>query len=111
MVNRSSDNNNINSEEGDRIPTTNSTAKDGGGVTRSWSTTISGQSMSNSGSMGSPSSRNEVVVGTPASVRTSVQLDNLEIQGDEVGSQGPAGLVFESLYFVTYAFVSSLWML
>lgn len=63
----------------------------GGGATRSWGTTVSGQSMSTSGSVGSPSSRNEVAMATPASDRTLSRLNNTDSQGDEAGSQGPAG--------------------
>ncbi|KAG8372119.1 hypothetical protein BUALT_Bualt12G0033300 [Buddleja alternifolia] len=51
----------------------------------------SGQSMSTSGSVGSPSSRSETAMATPASDSTFVQLNNLDIQGDDAGSQGPAG--------------------
>ncbi|KAL0404815.1 UNVERIFIED_CONTAM: Transcription factor-like protein DPB [Sesamum radiatum] len=90
MVNHSNDNNNSNQEDGDKNPSTMSKGG-GGGATRSWGTTISGQSMSTSGSMGSPSSRSEAAMATPASDSTFVRLNNLDIQGDDAGSQGPAG--------------------
>ncbi|KAK4404764.1 Transcription factor-like protein DPB [Sesamum angolense] len=90
MVNHSNDNNNGNQEDGDKNPSIMSKGG-GGGTTRSWGTTISGQSMSTSGSMGSPSSRSEAAMATPASDSTFVRLNNLDIQGDDAGSQGPAG--------------------
>lgn len=90
MVNHSNDNNS-NQEEGNKNPsTTYRGPAGGGGATRSWGTTISGQSMSTSGSMGSPSSRSEAAMATPASDSTFSRLNNLDIQGDDAGSQGPA---------------------
>ncbi|XP_052205705.1 transcription factor-like protein DPB [Diospyros lotus] len=62
-----------------------------GGVTRSWGTTISGQSVSTSGSVGSPSSRSEAAMATPASESTFSRLNHLDIHGDDAGSQGAAG--------------------
>ncbi|CAN8257268.1 unnamed protein product [Cochlearia groenlandica] len=62
--------------------------------TRSWGTAVSGQSMSTSGSMGSPSSRSEhtTTVATSASDSTFLPtINNLEIQGDDAGSQGASG--------------------
>ncbi|KAL7138354.1 hypothetical protein ABFS83_10G157400 [Erythranthe nasuta] len=93
MVN---DNNNNNEEgKGNKNPSTMSRAGGGGGggggATRSWGTTVSGQSMSTSGSVGSPSSRSEAPVATPASDSTFIRLNNLDIQGDDAGSLGPAG--------------------
>ncbi|XP_051138816.1 transcription factor-like protein DPB [Andrographis paniculata] len=99
MVNSSNNNNSSNLEDGEKNPSTNSITKGGGrggggggGVTRSWGTTLSGQSMSTSGSVGSPSSRNEVAMATPASDKTFVRSsNNPDSHGDEAGSQGPAG--------------------
>nr|XP_007157062.1 hypothetical protein PHAVU_002G039800g [Phaseolus vulgaris]ESW29056.1 hypothetical protein PHAVU_002G039800g [Phaseolus vulgaris] len=51
-------------------------------------TTISGQSMSTSRSVGSPSSRSEQTMATPASDNTFLRLNNLDIHGDDAGSQG-----------------------
>ncbi|XP_010543413.1 PREDICTED: transcription factor-like protein DPB isoform X1 [Tarenaya hassleriana] len=60
--------------------------------TRSWGTGASGQSVSTSGSVGSPSSRSELVtMATPASDSTFLRLNNLDIQGDDAGSQGAVG--------------------
>ncbi|XP_008455659.1 transcription factor-like protein DPB isoform X1 [Cucumis melo] len=56
-------------------------------------TTISGQSVSMSGSVGSPSSRSEQTMATPASDNTFLRLNNLDIHGDEAGSQGPTANV------------------
>ncbi|KAL3819700.1 hypothetical protein ACJIZ3_005605 [Penstemon smallii] len=84
MVNHS---NNSNQEDGDKNPSTISK----GASTRSWGTTISGQSVSTSGSVGSPSSRSEAAVATPVSESTFARLNNLDIQGDDAGSQGAAG--------------------
>uniref|UniRef100_A0A1J3GX90 Transcription factor-like protein DPB n=1 Tax=Noccaea caerulescens TaxID=107243 RepID=A0A1J3GX90_NOCCA len=58
--------------------------------TRSW---VSGQSVSTSGSMGSPSSRSEqtITVATSASDSAFIRLNNLDIQGDDAGSQGASG--------------------
>lgn len=63
--------------------------------TRSWGTPVSGQSVSTSGSMGSPSSRSEqtTTVATSASDSTFLRLNNLDIQGDDAGSQGASGYV------------------
>lgn len=74
----------------------------GGGVastTRSWGASISGQSMSTSGSVGSPSSTAMVTgsgeaaamaAATPDSEKTAFRLNHLDIQGDEAGSQAAA---------------------
>ena len=51
-------------------------------------TTVSGQSVSMSGSVGSPSSRSEQTMATPASENTFIRLNNLDIHGDDAGSQG-----------------------
>ncbi|KAL1196632.1 Transcription factor-like protein DPB [Cardamine amara subsp. amara] len=61
--------------------------------TRSWGTAVSGQSVSTSGSMGSPSSRSEqtTTVATSASDSAFLRLNNLDIQGDDAGSQGASG--------------------
>jgi len=72
--------------------------------TRSWGTAVSGQSVSTSGSMGSPSSRSEqtITVVTSASDTTFQRLNNLDIQGDDAGSQGASGYVnhLNSLIFI-----------
>ncbi|CAA7034037.1 unnamed protein product [Microthlaspi erraticum] len=61
--------------------------------TRSWGTAVSGQSVSTSGSMGSPSSRSEqtITVATSASDTAFIRLNNLDIQGDDAASQGASG--------------------
>ncbi|XP_076937886.1 transcription factor-like protein DPB [Bidens hawaiensis] len=52
----------------------------------------SGQSVSTSGSAGSPSGRSmEAMAATPASDNTFLRLNHLEIQADDAGSQGSAG--------------------
>ncbi|KAG7030882.1 Transcription factor-like protein DPB, partial [Cucurbita argyrosperma subsp. argyrosperma] len=56
-------------------------------------TTISGQSVSMSGSVGSPSNRSEQTMATPASDNTFLRLNNLDIHGDEAGSQPPTANV------------------
>ncbi|KAE9612841.1 putative transcription factor DP [Lupinus albus] len=50
--------------------------------------TISGQSMSMSRSVGSPSSRSEQTMATPTSENTFLRLNHLDINGDDAGSQG-----------------------
>lgn len=84
-----SNNNSVNHEDGNN----NSSKNNGGfgGVTRSWGTTISGQSMSTSGSVGSPSSRSEAAMATTASDSALMRMNNLDIQGDDAGSQGADG--------------------
>ncbi|KAL4341236.1 hypothetical protein GQ457_08G019130 [Hibiscus cannabinus] len=57
----------------------------------SWGTTVSGQSVSTSGSVGSPSSRSEQAMATPASENTFLRLNHLDIHGDDAGSQGAVG--------------------
>ncbi|KAK2974711.1 hypothetical protein RJ640_007138 [Escallonia rubra] len=77
-----------NHEDGDKNPPA---VSKGGGATRSWGTTVSGQSVSTSGSVGSPSSRSEVAVATPASDSTFLRLNHVEAQADDdAGSQGAA---------------------
>uniref|UniRef100_A0A7C8YLK7 E2F/DP family winged-helix DNA-binding domain-containing protein n=2 Tax=Opuntia streptacantha TaxID=393608 RepID=A0A7C8YLK7_OPUST len=66
-------------EDGERNPK---------GTTRSWGTAVSGQSVSTSGSVGSPSSRSEAGMATPARDNTVVRLGHLEIHGEDTGSQG-----------------------
>ncbi|CAK9176105.1 unnamed protein product [Ilex paraguariensis] len=63
----------------------------GGGAARSWGTTASGQSVSTSGSVGSPSSRSEAANATTVSESTFQRLNHLDIQGDDAGSQRDAG--------------------
>ncbi|GER57224.1 transcription factor DP [Striga asiatica] len=60
-------------------------AAGGGGSTRSWTSAVSGQSMSTSGSVGSPSSRSEATA--TAGENTFLLLNNLDIKGDDNGSQ------------------------
>ncbi|KAK8498760.1 hypothetical protein V6N13_135814 [Hibiscus sabdariffa] len=57
----------------------------------SWGTTVSGQSVSTSGSVGSPSSRSEQAMATPATENTFLRLNHLDIHGDDAGSQGAVG--------------------
>ncbi|XP_010558176.1 PREDICTED: transcription factor-like protein DPB [Tarenaya hassleriana] len=60
--------------------------------TRSWGTAGSGQTVSTSGSVGSPSSRSEhATMATPASDSTFLRMNQLDIQGDDAGSQGAVG--------------------
>ncbi|CAA0829834.1 Transcription factor-like protein DPB [Striga hermonthica] len=58
----------------------------GGGSTRSWAAPVSGQSMSTSGSVGSPSSRSEATA--TAGESTVLLLNNLDIERGDNGSQG-----------------------
>ncbi|KAK9072800.1 hypothetical protein SSX86_009235 [Deinandra increscens subsp. villosa] len=59
------------------------------GATRSWGTRESGQSVSTSGSIGSPS--DAAMAATPASENTFLRLNNLDIHADDdAGSQGTA---------------------
>lgn len=89
MVNHSNDSNPLG---GKKSPLTLSRGGGGGGgATRSLGTTVSGQSMSTSGSVGSPSSRSEAAAATPASDNQFSRLNNLDVQGDEAGSQELAG--------------------
>ncbi|KAG8367827.1 hypothetical protein BUALT_Bualt16G0113100 [Buddleja alternifolia] len=91
MVNHN-DNNNSNQDDGDKNPSTiTKGGGGGGGATRSWGTNVSGQSISTSGSVGSPSSRSEAAMATPASDSTFLRLNKLDIQGDDAGSQETAG--------------------
>ncbi|XP_073033675.1 transcription factor-like protein DPB [Primulina eburnea] len=90
MVNRGTSSNNSNPADGNRNLSTASLGA-GGGATRSWGTTVSGQSRTTSGSVGSPSSRSESAVATPVSESTCLRLNNLDIQGDDAGSQGTSG--------------------
>ncbi|KAL3841164.1 hypothetical protein ACJIZ3_025755 [Penstemon smallii] len=77
MVNHS---NNSNPEDGYKNPSR---------VSRG--TTVSGQSMSTSDSVGSPSIRSEAAMATPARDTTFVRLSNLDIQEEDAASQGTAG--------------------
>ncbi|KAJ4704960.1 transcription factor-like protein DPB [Melia azedarach] len=74
-------------EDGERNPPATAASRGGGGATRSWGTTVSGQSVSTSGSVGSPSQG----MGTPASDNTFLRLNHLDIHGDDAGSQGAVG--------------------
>ncbi|KAL5709993.1 hypothetical protein ACHQM5_020610 [Ranunculus cassubicifolius] len=53
--------------------------------------TVSTQSMSTSGSVGSPLSRSEPATATPARENTFLRLNHLNIQDDDVGSQSVLG--------------------
>ncbi|CAM8928354.1 hypothetical protein QQ045_023542 [Rhodiola kirilowii] len=76
----------IGQENGDRNPTSGS--RGCAGATRSWGTTVSGgQSVSTSGSVGSPS-RSEQAVTTPVSESTFVRLNHLDIHADDADAQG-----------------------
>ncbi|KAL6509019.1 hypothetical protein OROGR_023126 [Orobanche gracilis] len=84
-----SNNRSSNHEDENRNSTTGT--RGGGGATRSWGTTASGQSMSTSGSMGSPSSQSEAAMAPNIGDSTFLLLNKLAIQGDDAGSQGTAG--------------------
>ncbi|XP_022747853.1 transcription factor-like protein DPB [Durio zibethinus] len=71
-------------EDGEKNPTKR-------GASRSWGTTVSGQSVSTSGSVGSPSSRSEQAMATPASENTFLRSNHLGIHGDDAGSHGTVG--------------------
>ncbi|KAL4272327.1 hypothetical protein GQ457_13G012970 [Hibiscus cannabinus] len=74
-----------NYQDGDKNPTKR-------GASRSWGTTVSGQSVSTSGTVGSPSSPTELAMATPATENnTFLRLNHLDIQGDDAGSQGAVG--------------------
>lgn len=60
----------------------------GGGTSKSWGTNGSGKSMSNSGSVESPTARSEAVVTTPPSDKTFIRLNHLDNHADDAGSQG-----------------------
>ncbi|KAJ9184330.1 hypothetical protein P3X46_004064 [Hevea brasiliensis] len=61
------------------------------GTTRSWgTTTVSGQSVSTSGSVGSPSSRSDQAMATPASDSTFLRLNHLDIHTDDAATQDAA---------------------
>ncbi|CAL1372970.1 unnamed protein product [Linum trigynum] len=64
----------------------------GGGGARSWGTTTAsgGQSVSTSGSVGSPSSRSEQAIATPASDNTYLRLNHLDIHADDAATQDAA---------------------
>ncbi|XP_042495669.1 transcription factor-like protein DPB [Macadamia integrifolia] len=59
-----------------------------GGTTKSWGTSVSGQSVSTSGSAGSPSNRSEQAMATTASENTFIRLNHLDLREDDAGSQG-----------------------
>ncbi|KAL9399084.1 hypothetical protein Peur_008045 [Populus x canadensis] len=78
-------------EDGDRHPSSASRRGGGGGgggaTTGSW---VSGQSVSTSGSVGSPSSRSEHAMATPASDSTFLRLNHLDIHADDAATQDAA---------------------
>ncbi|KAL8037030.1 hypothetical protein ABFS82_11G013900 [Erythranthe guttata] len=91
MVNHSNkSSSNMEDEDKNRSALSRGGGGGGGGATRSWGTTVSGQSMSTSGSVGSPSGRSEAAVAATASDSTFLRLDNLDIHADDAGSQGIA---------------------
>ncbi|KAG6771862.1 hypothetical protein POTOM_023255 [Populus tomentosa] len=83
-------------EDGDRHPSSASRRGGGGGgaTTGSW---VSGQSVSTSGSVGSPSSRSEHAMATPASDSTFLRLNHLDIHADDAATQDAAASVSSSL--------------
>nr|GMC81963.1 transcription factor-like protein DPB isoform X1 [Ipomoea batatas] len=86
-----------NHEDGEKNPSRGGNsggAGGGGGATRSWGTTVSGQSVSTSGSVGSPSSRSEAAIATPASENTFARVTSLDNHADDAGSLGAAGSNF-----------------
>ncbi|KAG5253226.1 hypothetical protein OIU76_020953 [Salix suchowensis] len=72
-------------EDGDRRPS--SATRGGGATTGSW---VSGQSVSTSGSVGSPSSRSEHAMATPASDNAFLRLNHLDIHADDAVTQDAA---------------------
>lgn len=76
-------------EDGEKNPTSVSRR----GPTRSKGTTVSAQSVSTSGSVGSPASRSEAAVATPSGGNTLVKLNqmDMDIQGEDAVSQGDVG--------------------
>ncbi|KAM7464191.1 hypothetical protein LguiA_032312 [Lonicera macranthoides] len=77
-------------EDGEKNPSSISRR----GPTRSKGTTVSAQSVSTSGSVGSPASRSEAAaVATPSGDNTLVKLNqmDMDIQGEDAGSQGDVG--------------------
>uniref|UniRef100_A0A6N2KNW6 E2F/DP family winged-helix DNA-binding domain-containing protein n=1 Tax=Salix viminalis TaxID=40686 RepID=A0A6N2KNW6_SALVM len=72
-------------EDGDMRPS--SATRGGGATTGSW---VSGQSVSTSGSVGSPSSRSEHAMATPASDNAFLRLNHLDIHADDAVTQDAA---------------------
>jgi len=58
------------------------------GATRSCGPAVSCQSVSTSGSLGSPSSHSETGMATPSGENAVLRLRHLEIHGDDAGSHG-----------------------
>ncbi|KAM1941110.1 hypothetical protein ACFX13_028731 [Malus domestica] len=52
-----------------------------------------GQSVSMSGSVGSPSSRSEQTMATPAGDNSFLRLNHPDVHGDDAGSQGAVGVL------------------
>ncbi|XP_075512814.1 transcription factor-like protein DPB [Primulina tabacum] len=86
MVNHG-DKKNINQEGADKAPSSVSEGGCGGATRHAVGTHVSGQSISTSGSVGSPLSRSET-----AATTTSNRMNNLDIQGEDAGSRAAAGL-------------------
>ena len=89
-------------EDGDRHPSSAATRGGGGGgaTTGSW---VSGQSVSTSGSVGSPSSRSEHAMATPASDNTFLRLNHLDIHADDAATQDAAASVFFFFFFFFFS--------
>ncbi|KAK8517601.1 hypothetical protein V6N13_127764 [Hibiscus sabdariffa] len=58
------------------------------GASRSWGTTVSGQSVSTSGSVGSPSSRSELAMATPAFCLSQIVYKKLKERFDQIVARG-----------------------
>lgn len=98
----------VHQDDGERNPAATALSR-GGGATGSWgNTTVSGQSVSTSGSVGSPSSRSEQAMTTPASDSTFLRLNHLDIHADDAATQDAAASVFLSLpssfFFIYFYF-------
>ncbi|KAK9078652.1 hypothetical protein SSX86_002709 [Deinandra increscens subsp. villosa] len=84
-------NNNNNNHQDSGIKKNPSSLLSRGDPTRSWGTTASGQSVSTSGSVGSPSTRSEAAF--PAGNNKFSKLNHLDVHADDdAGSQGAVGL-------------------
>ncbi|XP_010495054.1 PREDICTED: transcription factor-like protein DPB [Camelina sativa] len=96
MTTTGSNSNHNNHHEDGSGRSNNNNSNNNNPSTRSWGTAVSGQSVSTSGSMGSPSSRSEqtTTVATSASDSAFLRLNNLDIQGDDAGSQGASGFKY-----------------
>ncbi|CAI0407696.1 unnamed protein product [Linum tenue] len=75
-------------EEGDKTLSAATPAAGGGGG--AVASRAGGQSVSTSGSVGSPSSRSEQAIATPASDNTYLRLNHLDIHADDAATQDAA---------------------